>query len=677
MRIITPIKSRLFLFAFLLFIGTHLFAQTIAITGNVSDNEGPLEGVNVVEQGSKTHVLTDKSGKFSIQAKANGVLVISYLGFESQTVKINGRTTIDVVLNENLQNLSEVVVVGYGTMKKRDITGSISSITAKDIEKSRPVNLADALQGKIAGLDIMTSSEPGANASYRIRGTSTLSDGGSNPLFIVDGMETQNINGINPRDIASVEVLKDAASTAIYGSKSANGVILITTKEGNTSKAKVSLSYSLKQSQMTKYMPQMNRLQGFRYEQLRNFLGGNYFVNNRDSLNPSNSADNFYQSLLFRKAYTNQIDASVSGADKRIKYFISAGYVNEPGIQINTYNNRLTTRINVDYKGNDKLTVGNRLALAVSKQRQATWGSRAQMLQRPANYSVYEPDGSYTPVLYSRPNPVAVSMLGPNDYKNYNLSINEFVEYKFIPALSFKSSISGSLYQSNMNYFAPSILDQALRAKSANSNRTDVSWTQENVLNYWKKIKGVHEIWLMGGFSLQGNTTDMTQLNVTDNITSSIPISNAYGGVVMSQTYASWTGYRMASFFGRGSYNYKGRYLFNTNIRYDGSSRFGVNKRWGLFPSASAGWRFSDESFMKWSGKVLKDAKLRVSYGVTGNQWTGDFASQGLYGTSTYADNMGLSPSQLSNPNLSWEQTRQLNAGLDLIFNDYPLYCLN
>ena len=670
MRIIAIINSKLILLAFLLVVGTNLFAQKITITGSISDVDGPMQGVNIAEVSSTSRAITDGNGKFSIQAASNGSILISYIGYESQTVKINGKTTIKVVMKENLQNLDEVVVVGYGTMKKRDITGSISSISAKEMEKSRPVNLADALQGKIAGLDIMTSSEPGANSSYRIRGTSTLSDGGSNPLFIVDGMEVQNINDINPRDIASVEVLKDAASTAIYGSKSANGVILITTKEGNSSKAKVSLSYSLKQSEMSKMMPQMNRLQGFRYEQLRNFLSGNYFVANRDSLNPSFTADNFYQSLLFRKAYTNQVDASVSGSDKRIKYFISAGYVNEQGIQINTYNNRMTTRINVDYKGNDKLTIGSRVALTVSNQRQASWGSRAQMLQRAANFSVYEPDGSYTPVLYSRPNPVAVSMLGPDNYKNYNLNLNEFLEYKFIPALSFKASISGTSYQSNRNSFLPAILDQALRAKSTNSNRTDISWTQENVLNFWKKFKDAHEVWAMGGFSLQENTSDNTQLNVTDNITSSIPISSAYGAVVMSQTYATWTGNRMASFFGRGSYSYKSRYLFNTNIRYDGSSRFGTNTRWGLFPSASAGWRISDESFMKWSKKILKDAKFRVSYGVTGNQWTGDFATQGLYGASTYANDMGLSPSQLSNPNLGWEQTKQFNTGLDLIFFD-------
>ena len=270
MRIITQNKSKLCLVAFLLFIGTNLFAQKITITGNVSDLEGPMQSVNIAELNSSTRSITDGNGKFSIQADPNGSLVISFIGYESQTVKLNGKTTIKVVLNESLQNLDEVVVVGYGTMKKRDITGSISSISAKELEASRPVNLADALQGKIAGLDIMTSSEPGANSSYRIRGTSTLSDGGSNPLFIVDGMEVQNINNINPRDIASVEVLKDAASTAIYGSKSANGVILITTKEGNSTKAKVSLSYSLKQSQISKLMPQMNRLQGVHYEQLRN-----------------------------------------------------------------------------------------------------------------------------------------------------------------------------------------------------------------------------------------------------------------------------------------------------------------------------------------------------------------------------------------------------------------------
>ena len=664
----TSIKySKLFLLVLFLLVGNYLFAQDIMkVSGTVSDASGPLISVNVATRGSKLAVMTDNNGRYTVNAPSNGELVVSYIGYEPQTIRINGKTIINIELKENAQNLEEVVVIGYGTMKKRDITGAITSISAKEIEKNSPVNIASALQGKVTGLDIMSSSEPGAGSTYRIRGASTLTDGGSKPLFIVDGMETSNIDDLNPRDIASIEVLKDAASTAIYGSRSANGVIIITTKQGNSLKPKVALSYSLKQSQIAKTLPQMNRIEGNKYEILRNYFSKNYSINNRDSLNPDYTDDNFYQELLFQKAYTSQIDVSISGAEKKLKYYISAGYLNEEGIQLNTYNKRMTSRISVDYNATSKLTIGSRTSFSLSKQRMVSWSSRAYLLNRPANFRVIEPDGSYTPVLASRVNPLASTMLGPNDYKNYNINLNEFLEYKILPELRFRTSISGNLYLSNLNNYSPAILDQSLRAKSTNSSSTGISWTYDDVLTYTKTFHNDHAVTVMGGFSLQESTTDYTQLSVTDNVSDGIQMSNAYGGVNMGLTRTTWTGNHMASFFGRATYSYKSRYLFNSNFRYDGSSRLGSDHRWGLFPSASVGWRLSDESFMKWTKPALKDAKFRVSYGITGNQNASNFASLDIYSTSYYGDYLGLSPSQLSNPLLGWEQTKQFNTGLDL-----------
>jgi TonB-linked SusC/RagA family outer membrane protein len=668
MKYLIYYHRKIILLLSVLFLGSSLYAQKSMVKGVVSDSSGPLIGVTVMEKGTKTGTLTDIKGNFSINCSNNGSLVISYLGYETQTVAIEGRAKIEIELKEKSQNLNEVVVVGYGTMKKRDITGSISSLNAKEIEQNQPINIASALQGKVSGLEIMSSSEPGTSSSFKIRGTSTLSEGGSDPLFIVDGMETNSIDNINPRDIASVEILKDAASAAIYGSKSANGVIIITTKEGTSQKPKVSISYSMKQSQIAHTLAQMNRLEGAKYETLRKYLAGDYSIQNRDSLNPAFTADNFYQELLFRKAYTQQVDASIAGAEKKLKYYISAGFLDEQGIQLNTYNKRLTSRINVDYMATPKLSIGNRASITLGNIRTANGNTRVQLLSRPANYSVYEPDGSFTPVISGRPNPLAATLLGPSDTKNYNINLNEYLEYKILPELRFKTTISGSFIQSNVNNFSPSILDQALRARSTNSNSSQLNWTHDDVLTYSKNFNKVHDVVLMGGFSLQNYSTDKTILNVTDNISDGITISNYFQGINLATTKATWTGNSMASFFGRASYNYKSRYLLNSNIRYDGSSRFGPNNRWALFPSVSVGWRFSDESFFKWAKPALKDAKLRLSYGVTGNQNTGDFASRDLYTTSTYGTYVGMSPSQLSNPDLRWEQTQQMNAGLDLNF---------
>ncbi|MEI7504295.1 MAG: TonB-dependent receptor plug domain-containing protein, partial [Paludibacter sp.] len=257
MKYIIYYHRRIILLLSVLFLGTSLYAQKSIVKGVVSDSNGPLIGVTVMEKGTKAGTLTDIKGNFSINCSNNGSLIISYLGYETQTVAIAGRNKIEIELKDKTQNLDEIVVVGYGTMKKRDITGAISSLSTKDIEKNQPVNIASALQGKVSGLEIMSSSEPGTSSTFKIRGTSTLSEGGSDPLFIVDGMETSSIENINPRDIASVEILKDAASAAIYGSKSANGVFIITTKEGNSLKPKVSISYSMKQSQIAHTLAQM------------------------------------------------------------------------------------------------------------------------------------------------------------------------------------------------------------------------------------------------------------------------------------------------------------------------------------------------------------------------------------------------------------------------------------
>ena len=660
----------LFCLFFSLLTGGTLMGQNIQVSGTVSDYMGPMVSVTVRLQGTGTGTVTDMDGKYSLQAPANGTLEFSFMGYETQVVKINKRNVINITLKESSETLDEVVVVGYGTVKKRDITGSISSINEKDLQSNEPINLGSALQGKISGLDIMGTSEPGTASTFRIRGASSLGEGGSNPLFIVDGMEVASIESINPRDIASVEVLKDAASAAIYGSRSANGVILITTKQGTEGKAKVSLNYSLKQSQIAKTLPQMSREDGIEYEKLRNYYDGLYNnIANRDSLNPSYTADNYYQELLFRKAYTHQLDASVSGATEKIKYFMSAGYLDEQGIQLNTYNKRLTTRMNVDFKASSRLNIGNRLALSISDQRRATSESRYRILQRPANYNVIEPDGSYTPILASRSNPLAETMVGKNNYKIYELNLYDFAEYEILKDLKFKASIAGNFYLQKYQSFRPAILDVNGRRTSANEDYLTTNWTHEDVLTYNKSFND-HALSDLAGFSIQSYTAETTRLAVLDNISDAIEISYAYGGVDMSKTYAISTSNRMASFFGRLSYNYKGRYLVNANVRYDGSSRFGVDKRWGVFPSVSLGWRFSDEEFMNWMKPFVNDAKLRVSYGVTGNQVAGNFASYGLYSINYYADMPGIYPSQLENKNLGWEETTQYNFGLDLNFLD-------
>lgn len=615
------VNTILFLLFPLLLLGETVIAQNITITGVVSDKLGPVPGASIVVKGTKAGLTTDLEGRFSITAAPNAQLVISCMGYKPVTIDVKGSRHKEVTLHEMTQNLDEVVVVGYGSMKKRDITGAIVSVSAKDIESSQPIDLSTALQGKISGLDIMTSSEPGSSSTFRIRGTSTLSEGGSNPLFVVDGMEVDNIDDLNPRDVASVEVLKDAASTAIYGSRSANGVVIITTKQGESSKPRISVNYALTQSSISKTLPQMNRIQGLEYEALRSYMSGGKATSiSRDSLNPMKIEDHNYQDLIFRTAYTHQLDASIAGAEKKVKYYLSLGYLGAEGIQINTYNKRLSSRINVTYDATPRLSIGSRIYLALTNQRKATSESRNRIFQRPANYPIYAPDGSFLENIGNISNPVAESVMGKNDYRKYTANIYEYIQYSFTKNLVLKSSIAANFNLEKYARFRPEILTTDKRRSAINKETLYSGWTHEDVLTYRKKFKSGHDMTLMGGFSLRESNVDVTGLSVTDNITDALEISNTFEGVNMNDTKATWSRNRMSSFFGRASYSYKSRYLFNSNLRYDGSSRFGRDNRWAFFPSVSLGWRFSDEKFLKWAQPVLHDGKLRVSYGVTGNQ---------------------------------------------------------
>lgn len=665
-------KNRLKLFLLLGFVltGTTLFADDIKVSGVVTDKDGPVIGASILVKGSKVATVSDLNGSYTLSVPVDGILTVTSLGYEKQSLKVKGQSTVNIFLKESVQNLDEVVVVGYGTQKKRDISGSIVSLDAKELGQNTPMNIASALQGKVSGLEIVSSSEPGSSSTFKIRGASTLTDGGSNPLFIVDGMEAANIDNINPRDISSIEVLKDAASTAIYGSRSANGVVIITTKMGESVKPKVSISYAGKISELAHKLPQMSRLDGVRYETLRNYLSGSTTtVANRDSMNPAFIADNDYQSLVFRPAYTHQVDFSVSGADKKVKYYIGTGILTDEGIQVNSFNNRISSRVNVDYLASDKLTIANRFSFSITNKRAPnSYNSRGQILSRPANWNVLEPDGSFSPMYSSRANPLAMTILAKNDTKIYDVNLNEYAEYKFSPALVFKSSISGNLTQNNYLIYNPSILNASGAANSRNDFTTNLRWTHEDVLSYNNSFKENHVLNAMLGFSLNQFSSDYIRLTVNDNISDAIQTSNMYGSVNQSSTFTTWTGNTMASFFGRLGYNYKGKYIFNSNMRYDGSSRFGSDHRWGLFPSASGAWRVSDESFMAWTKPALKDAKIRLSYGVTGAQNSSDFAPLDLYSGIFYGRYGGVYPSQPGNPHLGWEQTNQLNTGVDLSF---------
>jgi TonB-linked SusC/RagA family outer membrane protein len=656
-----------YLVLFIMSISLAGFAQNVKISGRISDGTGNLPGVNVVVKGTTNGTITDSNGFYTINAPSNGTLLFSFVGYENSEVKIAGRTTIDVVLAEVTVALDEMVVVGYGSQKKRDLTGAISSVRADEIMQNTPTDVAQALQGRVAGVEIMSSSgEPGAESRIRIRGTSTFTTEGASPLFIVDGMEVASIDAINPQDIESMEVLKDAASAAIYGSKSANGVIIITTKRGKEGKARVAVNYMSRASEISHRIPQMNTREQQYLTGLRNFYNGNATAAIPDSLNPVNNNDFYYQELLYRRAWSNQVDLSISGGDKKLSYYVSAGFLDEQGIYINTFNKRVSSRVNVDYQASDKLKVGSNISLGVTKGKPQS-GNAHDHLRRMPYWSVIDPDGSYTSVISSRPNPVAWANLYKNDRHVYDINAYNYIEYNILKGLTFKSNLSALYTTTKMDMFTPSLLSSSFQRSSRNEVRMNTGWTHEDLLTYNNKF-GDHSVNTLAGFSIQDRRSETIVLHVTDNLTEALPISVGFSTVNFNNTKATDSRNRMASYFGRVNYSYKGKYLLSANMRRDGSSRFGSANRWGNFPSLSAGWRFSDEQFMAWSKKSLTDGKIRVSYGVTGNQAAGNFASMALYSTDYYADMVGFAATQLGNPFLGWETTKQFNYGLDLNF---------
>ncbi|MBO4519098.1 MAG: TonB-dependent receptor [Paludibacteraceae bacterium] len=642
------------------------WAEKVHVSGVVNDNSGVMIGATVMEKGTTNGTVTDFDGQFELTVEKGAMLEFSYVGYQSKTVSTKGKTVFNVTLEEDSKMLEDVVVVGYGTMKKRDITGSISSLGENELMGNKPVNVATALQGKVSGLEVVTSSEPGSASNIRIRGASTLNAEGATPLFIVDGMEVDNIDNIAPADIASIEVLKDAASAAIYGSKSANGVIIVTTKSGTSSKPTINIGYSLKVSQIARTLPQMNRRQTIDYDILRAYLQGTqpsaYVI---DTLNPSFANDFYYQDVLFRNGLTHQADVSISGKTDKVNYFLGHSFMQDDGIQLNTWNRRGTIRANVDYLPHPNVTIGSRIALSLGSNRITPAGARNNLLSRPASMAMILPDGTYAPVIANRNNPLAWSELCTNNNKYYSLNFNEFIEWRIIDGLKFKASIAGSFYQNNYRYFAPALLLASQIPESQNKHTTTLRWTQEDVLTYNKTFNNDHSLNLMAGFSIQGYTSEYAQISAKDNISEAIQTSYAFNQADLNKTFHYQTENRLVSFFARAGYSYKSRYLINANVRVDGSSRFGANKRWGAFPSVSAGWRLSEENWMNWAKPALTDFKLRYSFGMTGNQTASDYAARSSYSTIAYADYVGIYPTQLENDMLGWESTQQHNLGLD------------
>lgn len=669
--------------------GTIQEGQSLEIKGQVRDPEGEaLGGVTVRVKGNETTTVTDASGNFHIRVPdADAVLIFSYVGFRPTEERVGDRTVINVVLSEEAGALDEVVVVGYGTANRRDLTGAVVSVSAEEIEKRVPVSIAEALQGAVAGMQVVTGSgQPGESASIIVRGLSTFNDEGVGPLYVIDGVQQDNADAINPADIASIEVLKDGASAAIYGSRSANGVIIITTKQGSQARPEVRVNYLHSYNKLSHKIPQLNanEYRSLQKRQLAYAYGeGSGYVTQavinaltaqiRDSTNYMFSFDHDYQDELFSTPAKDQVDLSFGGASEKLRYQLNAGYLNERGIMDGTSFDRLSSRLNAEYTPSSILNFSSRIYLSYRKKEGTDEADYLNaVLQRRPNSAMYYSDGSLIGLFYGM-NPIALNEL-TNFTNYYDGTVFQSGYVQLTPDLRFTTTINASLSLAKSVYQRPSYLSaDGLANIGRSTSIMNWNWNNENYLNYEKSLPSGHNFTGLLGVSAQSWKRERELYNGRLAPTDFIYTLNAFrANYLINGTYTEATANTLASAYARVGYDFESKYIVNATLRADGSSRFSKGNRFGYFPSVSAAWRLSDETFMQWTkrGEVLSDAKLRVSYGVTGNQSIGNFENILSYGIGgVYDGQSGIFAARIPADDLKWEETRQLNLGIDLSFH--------
>ncbi|MGD9557829.1 MAG: SusC/RagA family TonB-linked outer membrane protein, partial [Mangrovibacterium sp.] len=680
--------------------------QQLSISGRVTDaGNQPLPGVTIVVKGTSQGTVTGTDGDYSLaNIQPDAILVFSFVGMKTREVEVGGRRTIHVRMEEETVGLEEVIAVGYGYQKKRDVSGSISSVRGENIMNTPVKDVMSVLQGRASGVQVVSNSgAPGDGMSVTVRGQSSLNSG-NDPLYVIDGVPVETtslsmLNGweshglnpladINPRDIESMEVLKDGASTAIYGSRAANGVILITTKRGAEGTAQVSFNLSTGISQITRKLGVLNASQWRQVilDTYKNLDAYNNAVKPTephwtaiDSLNPMNSGDVDWQSVMYRTARQTQADFSVLGGTKASKYSFSTSYLDQDGIILASNYKRITSRLNADFAVSEKMNIGYSLSFSHGANNRINAGGTGNnslvqsILVRPPVYSLTYPDGS--PIYYfnGKRNPVGLAEEATHLNTTNRLIGNQYLEYEILEGLKFKTNVSLDFISMKEDEFYPTTIDYragyntgAVRATS------NLTWANENYLTYIKSFNGIHNFSALAGFSQQEWKLETTGLNGMYFASDNIRTLNG-AGTISNQAVNTTIGHSLVSFFSRVSYDYKGKYLLQANMRADGSSRFGKDNRFGYFPSASVAWRFSDETLFKGS-EFLNDGKIRFSVGQTGNEAIGNYTSQGEFALGTnYLTNSGASPTVMPNAGLTWETTTQYNAGIDLTLFDSRL----
>lgn len=674
---------KIFLILLCISFSTTAFSQNnIVVSGTVSDNMGPLPGANIIVKGTSNGTTTDFDGNYTLNnVPADGVLVFSYISFTTKEVSVSGRNEIDVVLDSSAESLDDVVVVGYGSQSRAEVTGAISSISSEEMA-SVPVSIADqALQGRAPGVQVVQSGSPGTASVVRIRGL-----GGPNnnePLYVIDGIISGGMNNLNPNDIESVEVLKDAATTAVYGSQGSNGVVLITTKSGRGAE-KTSITFD----SYTGVNFVTNRYDVLDTSQYAQFAGeiGNLpprladpqysdFINNETN----------WQDQVFRTGLMQNYNIGISGGNENSNYRVSGGYLGQEGAVISTDYERFNFRANSDYTFG-KLKLGQTLGISFENQTpERNSGGRSLIehaIKAPPYLPVQNPDnigGFQGPSSaidgQDAENPVRVQTIGDQENKSINLIGSVFAEYEVSEKITFRTQVGLDYRNFKNNNFIPAYSDdetgtnQFEFAQITKNTGIFQSLTYTNSLNYKDTYGDNHNVEFLLLNELQGIQTENINAFSQNSISNEINQFTQDG--INLNSFSSE--YNRVGYLGRINYNFDRKYLIAASLRRDASSRFGKNNRWGWFPSLSAGWNISKEDFME--NTAFTNLKLRGSIGVTGNDNIGDYRySSTLVSNFIYplagAAGIGTTANGLGNQDLKWEETTMRNIGLDIGLND-------
>ena len=658
--------------------GVAMAQHTVSGTVTSAEDGNALPGASITIQGTTLGAAADAAGRYNLTASsADDVLVFSFVGFESQEIAINGRSTIDVALVPSAY-LDEVVVVGYGAQERRDVTGAITSVTTREIQELPLTDAGDALQGRAAGVVALNDgNRPGQGLTLRIRGRRSLT-AGNNPLFVIDGIPVEGgLNNLNPRDIESMQVLKDASATAIYGSRGANGVVLITTNRGSNRKTTVSYSgYYGASTELGK--PDMMTAEQFaavkREAALRNGDDPESVFSDEELAFLSNGTSTDWQDLVINQGYQQSHQLAFSGGSDKSQFYLSGNFFDEEGI-INIQGfQRQAFRLNLDHKVNDRFRIGTSTQISNSTQ---DWGSNpygGALATSPISQP-YDDQGNLIsnpgndPLIY---NPLADFEDGAltDERKSLRVFGNIFAELDLLEGMRYRVNFGPDLIDGQRGLFQGSVSgarqgDSPLARKEHSRQFT---YTLENILTYKKTLNSVHDLDLTGLWSIQQSKNERSFLQTRDLPYESQEFHNLGTGATIDLADSDLLEWGIMSFMGRVNYQYAGKYLLTLTGRFDGSSRLAQGNKWGFFPSVGLGWLVTQEPFMA-DQSLFTELKLRASYGQTGNTAINPYQTAGSLARESYVfgevSAFGYRPSLISNPNLQWEVSSQINLGVD------------